>query len=55
MHAADWYFIVNPFVHEKGIHPVTMIVDLAALVTIGCPLVLVFLRTLGRHPLARAA
>ncbi len=28
-----------------------MIVDLAALVTIGCPLVLVFLRTLGRHPL----
>ena len=51
MHAADWYFIVNPFVHEKGVRPLTMIVDLAALVTIGCPLVLVFLRTLGRHPL----
>ena len=51
MHAADWYIIVNPFVHEKGVRPVTMIVDLAALVTIGCPLVLVFLRTLGRHPL----
>ncbi len=51
MHAADWYFIVNPYLHEKGVRPVTMIVDLAALVTIGCPLVLVFLRTLGRHPL----
>ena len=51
LHAADWYFIVNPFLHDKGVQPATMIVDLAALVTIGCPLVFVFIQTLGRHSL----
>ena len=51
LHACDWYFIVNPFLHEKGVRPATMIVDLAALVTIGCPLVGLFLFTLGKHSL----
>ena len=31
LHACDWYFIVNPFLHEKGVRPLTMIVDLGAL------------------------
>ena len=51
LHACDWYFIVNPFLHEKGVAPATMIVDLAALVTIGCPLAFVFIQALGRYPL----
>ena len=51
MHAADWYFIVSPFLHEKGVRPATMIIDLAALVTIGCPLAFVFIQTLGRASL----
>jgi hypothetical protein len=51
MHACDMYFVVNPFLHPTGVRPLTMIVDLAALVTIGAPLVFVFLRTLGKHSL----
>ena len=51
MHAADWYFIVNPYLHEKGVRPATMIVDLAALAAIGCPLAIVFIQTLGRASL----
>ncbi len=51
LHAADWYFIVNPYLHEKGVVPLTMITDLGALLAIGCPLVLLFLQTLGRHSL----
>ena len=49
MHAADLYIIINPFLNEKGVKPLTAIIDLAALVTIGAPLALVFLRTLGKH------
>ena len=51
MHACDMYFIVNPFLYPKGVHPLSMIFDLAALVTIGAPLVFVFLQTLGKHSL----
>ena len=51
LHAADWYFIVNPFLHEDGLHPLTMIVDLAALVAIGCPFVGWLLYTLSQHSL----
>ena len=32
---------------EKGVRPLTMIMDLAALVAIGCPLAFVFIQTLG--------
>ena len=51
MHAADLYIVINPFLNEKGVKPLTAIVDLAALLTIGAPLALVFLRTLGKHSL----
>ena len=51
MHAADLYIVVNPFLNENGVKPLTMVIDLAALVTIGAPLALVFLRTLGKHSL----
>ncbi len=51
MHAADLYIIVNPFLNEKGVRPLTMIVDLAALATIGAPLAILFLRTLGKNSL----
>ena len=49
MHACDMYFIVNPFLNPKGVNPLSMIVDLAALVAIGAPLVFVFLQALGKH------
>ena len=49
LHAADWYFIVNPYLHEKGVVPLTMITDIGALLAIGCPLVGLY--TLGRHSL----
>lgn len=51
MHLCDLYIIVNPFYHHDGIQPLTMIVDLAALLTIGAPLVFVFIQALGRHSL----
>ena len=51
LHACDWYFIVNPFLHEKGVRPLTMIVDLAALVAIGSPLVFWFIHSLGKYSL----
>ena len=51
MHAADLYIMINPFLNAKGPRLLTGIVDLAALLTIGCPLVLLFLRQLGRHNL----
>ena len=51
MHAADMYFIISPFLHPKGVAPLTMIVDLAALAAIGAPLAIVFIRALGRHSL----
>ena len=51
MHAADLYIVVNPFLNEKGVRPLTMIVDLAALLAIGAPLVALFLWTLGKHSL----
>ena len=51
MHACDMYFIVNPFLNPKGVNPLSMIVDLAALVTVGAPLIFLFLRTLGKHSL----
>jgi hypothetical protein len=51
MHAADIYIIVMPFLHEHGMEPATVIVDLAALVTIGAPLIFLFLQALGRHSL----
>lgn len=51
MHAADLYIVVNPFLNEKGVRPLTMVVDLAALLAIGAPLVGVFIHTLGKHSL----
>ena len=51
LHAADMYFIVSPFLHPRGVAPLTMIVDLAALATIGAPLAIVFIRTLGQSSL----
>ncbi len=51
MHAADMYFIVSPFLHPKGVAPLTMIVDLAALAAIGSPLAIIFIRALGQHSL----
>ncbi len=51
MHAADLYIIVNPFLNGKGVRPLTMIVDLAALATIGAPLAILFLRGLGKNSL----
>ena len=51
LHACDWYFVVNPFLHEKGVRPLTMIADLGALLSIGCPLVGLFIYTLGKHSL----
>ena len=51
MHAADLYINVNPFLNEKGVRPLTMVIDLAALVTIGSALALGFIRTLGKHSL----
>ena len=49
MHACDMYFVVNPFLNPKGVNPLSMIIDLAALVAVGAPLVFVFLHTLGKH------
>ena len=51
MHAADMYFIVSPFLHPRGVAPLTMIVDLGALAAIGGPLAILFIRTLGQSSL----
>ena len=51
MHAADLYIVINPFLNGNGVRPLTMVVDLAALVTIGTPLVALFIWTLGKHSL----
>jgi hypothetical protein len=49
MHLCDIYIIVMPFYHAKGFAPNPL--DLAALVTIGAPLVFLFIQALGRHSL----
>lgn len=51
MHLCDLYIIVNPFLHPENPAPLTMILDLAALLTIGAPLVYIFIQALGRHSL----
>ncbi len=51
MHLCDLYIIINPFMNPEGPKPLTMIVDVAALLTIGAPLVFLFIQALGRHSL----
>jgi len=49
MHAVDMYQIVLPVLHKNGIQP--SLLDLLALLAIGCTLAAVYLKRLGESPL----
>jgi hypothetical protein len=49
MHFCDMYILIMPFFKEKGFSP--NILDIFAPLTIGAPLVCLFIQSLGRHSL----
>ena len=51
MQALDLYVIVMPMLHKGGYSFASLPFDLAALLAIGCPLALLFLRGLGKQSL----